>query len=228
MNRRMIALAVATILSMFATQSEAEVVFDNGAPDQSGGYYASSNYPYTIAATRIQVAPSGLAFNGMNWWGGYDGNSLPGRESFTLSVFNPAMTLLESRPIENLARQATGFTIQDSYTEYAYGGDFAEVALSAGDYFIGLSNAQTGGSIWFWEKTSLAPIFGERSYNTLSGVWSEEVTFALAFQVTQAVPEIDPATGGSALSLVAGVLAMIEQRRRRAAIVARSSWPDDH
>jgi hypothetical protein len=30
-----------------------------------------------------------------------------------------------------------------------------------------------------------------------------------------AVPEIDPATGGSALSLGAGVLAMIEQRRRR-------------
>jgi len=29
------------------------------------------------------------------------------------------------------------------------------------------------------------------------------------------VPEIDPATGGSALSLVAGVLAMVEQRRRR-------------
>jgi hypothetical protein len=34
------------------------------------------------------------------------------------------------------------------------------------------------------------------------------------------VPEIDPATGGSALSLVAGVLAMIEQRRRRAMVVA--------
>ena len=30
-----------------------------------------------------------------------------------------------------------------------------------------------------------------------------------------AVPEIDPATGSSALSLVAGVLAMVEQRRRR-------------
>ena len=37
---------------------------------------------------------------------------------------------------------------------------------------------------------------------------------------SSAVPEIDPATGSSALSLVAGVLAMIEQRRRRAAIVA--------
>jgi len=35
-----------------------------------------------------------------------------------------------------------------------------------------------------------------------------------------AVPEIDPARGGSALSLVAGVLAMIEQRRRLKAEVA--------
>ena len=35
-----------------------------------------------------------------------------------------------------------------------------------------------------------------------------------------AVPEIDPATGSSALSLVAGVLAMVEQRRRRAMLVA--------
>ena len=35
-----------------------------------------------------------------------------------------------------------------------------------------------------------------------------------------AVPEIDPATGGSALSHVAGVLAKIEQRRRRATLVA--------
>jgi hypothetical protein len=34
------------------------------------------------------------------------------------------------------------------------------------------------------------------------------------------VPEIDIATGSSALSLVAGVLAMIEQRRRRATLVA--------
>jgi hypothetical protein len=34
------------------------------------------------------------------------------------------------------------------------------------------------------------------------------------------VPEIDPATGSSALLLVAGVLAMIEQRRRRATLVA--------
>ena len=218
MNRRMIALAVATILSMFATQSEAEVVFDNGAPDQSGGYYADSNYEYTIAATRIQVAPSGLTFNGMNWWGGYAyGNSLPGSESFTLVVFNPAMTFLESRPIENLARQATGSSIQGSYTEYAYGGDFAEVALSAGDYFIGLSNAQTGPDIWFWERTSLAPMFGERTFYSPLGTWTDNPTRALAFQFTQSVPEIDPAGMGSILALVGSSLGILERRRRRTA-----------
>jgi hypothetical protein len=38
--------------------------------------------------------------------------------------------------------------------------------------------------------------------------------------VNAAVPEINPATGGSALSLVAGVLAMVEQRRRKRAAAA--------
>jgi hypothetical protein len=48
------------------------------------------------------------------------------------------------------------------------------------------------------------------------------VGFRLASPVSgpSGVPEIDPAMGSSALSLVAGVLAMIEQRRRRAALVA--------
>ena len=41
------------------------------------------------------------------------------------------------------------------------------------------------------------------------------------------VPEIDPATGGTAISLITGVLAVIEQRHRRATRVARSSRPID-
>lgn len=40
------------------------------------------------------------------------------------------------------------------------------------------------------------------------------------FFVPSPVPEIDPATGSSALSLVAGMLAMIEHRRRRATLAA--------
>ena len=44
-------------------------------------------------------------------------------------------------------------------------------------------------------------------------------TYNMQIQVA-VVPEIDPAMGGSALSLIAGVLAMIEQRRRRDKLVA--------
>jgi len=40
-------------------------------------------------------------------------------------------------------------------------------------------------------------------------------TFTVSAASPSPVPEIDPATGGSALSLVAGLLAMVEQRRRR-------------
>jgi len=37
------------------------------------------------------------------------------------------------------------------------------------------------------------------------------------------VPEIDPASAGSAASLVAGVLAMVEQRRRRRVVPTGSA-----
>jgi hypothetical protein len=59
-------------------------------------------------------------------------------------------------------------------------------------------------------------------YSLDAATEAEDIGFRLASSVSgpSGVPEIDPATGGSALSLVAGVLAMIEQRRRRATLVA--------
>ena len=41
----------------------------------------------------------------------------------------------------------------------------------------------------------------------------------------QGVPEIDPVTGSSAMTLIAGVLAMFEQRRRRGATGTMAGWP---
>jgi hypothetical protein len=56
--------------------------------------------------------------------------------------------------------------------------------------------------------------FNDFSPTAVDGAWT------IGTATPSAVPEIDPAMGGSALSLVAGVLAMIEQRRRRAMLVA--------
>ena len=71
--------------------------------------------------------------------------------------------------------------------------------------------------------------YGGLTFSGLDGVWtalfgSQQLTFSeLTGQLrftTNSVPEIDPATGSSALSLIAGVVALIEQRRRRAKVVA--------
>ena len=64
-------------------------------------------------------------------------------------------------------------------------------------------------------------VSSSRSYLTVTWLENIRIGFRLASPVSaSAVPEIDPATGSSAISLVAGVLAMIEQRRRRAALSA--------
>ena len=64
--------------------------------------------------------------------------------------------------------------------------------------------------------------YGGASLSGMGGIWTtvigeqrltfSELTGRLSFT---AVPEIDPATGGSVLSLVTGMLALLEQRRRR-------------
>jgi hypothetical protein len=54
---------------------------------------------------------------------------------------------------------------------------------------------------------------GGASYSAPGNLLSMQVTGSAA---SAGVPEIDPATGSTALSLVAGLLAMMEQRRRRA------------
>ncbi len=64
---------------------------------------------------------------------------------------------------------------------------------------------------------------GTGSYGSYDGVASGTMTtyrnVIVSYTYTpSAVPEIEPATGSSDLSLVAGVLAMIEQRRRRATL----------
>jgi hypothetical protein len=80
-------------------------------------------------------------------------------------------------------------------------------------YSVAENSAHTGNGFvsGFWQGGNSGSY-----WNSYPGLTIKMSVFA----APSAVPEIDPATGGSALSLVAGVLAMIEQRRRRAMLVA--------
>ena len=84
------------------------------------------------------------------------------------------------------------------------------------------SGPAAAGILTFTNYTTSSGLGG----NSVYGVYASGSTVyaatagGLSIATIAAVPEIDPVTGGSALSLVAGVLAMIEQRRRRATLVA--------
>lgn len=224
MKRPSHSLVVAAIIAIFsAPHGEATVVFDNGAPNQDSGFFASNLNPngWVTAATKIHVGNSGLSFNGLNWWGGYyEYNGVPTTESFTLSVFDPALSLVEARAITNLSRTSTGSAISWTWAEYHYAGDFDRIDLAEGDYYVGLSNTEAGnpsGSYWMWE-TSGYGINSTQSYNQTFGMWSSLYDYNLAFQATlSAVPEIDPAGMGSVLALVTGALGVLERRRLKAA-----------
>jgi autotransporter-associated beta strand protein len=88
-------------------------------------------------------------------------------------------------------------------------GHFSSVVSTGTGAYAGLTFSGVGGT---WTRVVGAQ---QLTFSEVTG----RLTFALA-----AVPEIDPATGSSALALVAGMLAMIEQRReqrrRRAKVAA--------
>ncbi len=73
----------------------------------------------------------------------------------------------------------------------------------------------TMGGLSYTGKINGSFVFNSANYSP-----SNNGVYTIGTATPSAVPEIDPAMGSSALSLVAGVLAMIEQRRRRATLVA--------
>ncbi|MSR25469.1 MAG: hypothetical protein EXS06_00405 [Planctomycetaceae bacterium] len=128
-----------------------------------------------------------------------------------------------------------------TFGDGAVGGKFADIAsgpmlqVTGGrGIYDGISTEWTSISGKFafydvmdstWLSTTMSEMGFVASPPTTIYTWgsagvNETVTVLFSEPTPSAVPEIDPATGGSALSLVAGVLAMIEQRRRRAMLVA--------
>lgn len=99
--------------------------------------------------------------------------------------------------------------LTDVTTAFASAGGGFEVGalaiLSNGDIIAG-SPSGSGGTIYdFAANGTLLGSFAT-GFGQIGGI---------AVVSTAAVPEIDPAMGGSALALVAGLMAMVEQRRRR-------------
>jgi len=135
-------------------------------------------------------------------------------------AFNAAQ-LLDGMHVWNYSEwQTLARGVSQTDIEFYRGGNLV-ATLTAQTLTQAPSGGYTGGS----------PTYAGESYSFGQTILADHVKFTnmtnwggdligLSEIRFNAVPEIDPAMGGSALSLVAGVLAMIEQRRRRATLVA--------
>ena len=175
---------------------------------QSGGVLSPGNSPGALAAaaldlqfgstTLMQVIGSGSAagFAGTD----YDqirittSGGLTYGGSLNLNFGNSSQLLFLNGTVFDL------FAFTGSPIDH-----FSSVVSSGTGLYANLNFSRTGG---IWTSTIGGQLL---SFSELTGRLSISGS---------AVPEIDPAMGANALSLIAGVLAMIEQRRRRAALVA--------
>lgn len=107
----------------------------------------------------------------------------------------------------------TALIATDSTLAIPFGSALNLAQPQPGDGNIGWNNAASSTYTMYAYSTFFWYTGSPSSSNIVSGSW-------VIGDSGQSVPEIDPAMGGSALSLVAGFLAMIEQRRRRAMLVA--------
>jgi|GEM_PF-1964908 hypothetical protein len=211
-----VALTVFTITGS-ATQAFAEIVYDvtdyfqgqNGYSIDHQIYHSyielNSTGVFTNDASAIEmwavVASNNTGSDGFGFFGGYPpGNPLG--EGFATLVGTLTATsdglFLDSR---------SQLALYKNINDASDGGIFWANTLPGNQGPISSYTAKYWNRT-FWDSNTFSP--------NIDGVW--QIGTVQFFR--QPVPEIDPATGGSALSLVAGVLAMIEQQRRRRATLA--------
>jgi hypothetical protein len=203
MTRHVRSWAIAALavfaLAGAATPSLAEIIYNvtNYADGQSGwkvsGTITVSGVGTYENDVREITAWNITAKKGLtNWLFANDAGDSPSAEAFGTIEATPSELLLHTGVFFRLFSKST------SPFSYLLWGNGA---------FGGYLTQYTGAieEVALWDTAGLSPVFSPVD----GSAW-----------VVAAVPEIDPATGCSALSLVAGVLAMIEQRRRRATLVA--------
>jgi hypothetical protein len=186
-----ILLVVFAALGLSMTPARAVVVYDGGAPNQFGTFYA---YSPIIEAMSFSLTAGSNTFNGVNFWGGCFGGPTCGTANVTLNFYNSTGgapgSLIDSINVGQANQTLTGLNIQTgqlpAYAEYSYSATFAPQTFTPGvTYFIGITNGGTGPS-WGVENTnSLASV----DYQSFDGGTTWGPTGQNAFELTASVPE---------------------------------------
>jgi hypothetical protein len=186
-----ILLVVLAALGLASTPAKAVVVYEGGAPNQFGTYYAFSPI---IAAMSFSLAAGSNTVSGVNFWGGCNDGGTCGTANITLSFYNSVGggpgSLIDSFNVGQANQTLTGLNISTPavtpFAEYSYSATFAPQTFTAGvTYFIGISNGGTGPT-WGVENTSSPASVDFQSFDG-GTTWTSAGTNA--FELTAAVPE---------------------------------------
>jgi hypothetical protein len=222
---RSIAIAALWVLALAgaAAPSFAETVLSSNMNVATGGQYTGiENTQWKAAPFRTTSVLTRITDVNLDTYdgGGYSGGNLS-VEIWTASNAGPTAFMQSILTSSFLTQPVsiTGLSVMlQPNTDYA--------VVARGNVF----NAQSGFGFDGYLNWGVVSTTTHTGDGFVSGSWasgdsgsswfSDSTTFKMSILAANSVPEIDPATGSSALSVVAGVLAMIEQRRRRATLVA--------
>jgi hypothetical protein len=191
------AIFVSAISIFGSYPAAAAVVFDAGAPDLGGVYYADNATDGTAGAVAIPITfASNTLVNGANFWGGCYPATTCGSANITLSVYSATSSgpgsLLLTENFGSANQTATGKLIGGSggFDEYAYSVSFSPILAPAGIYYLAISDDPSSGR--FGVETTSNPPLGAVDYQKLTSTdpfGTIPANLALDLTYTAAVPE---------------------------------------
>lgn len=175
------------------------VIYNNGAPDQFGTYYADANFFYTMDASTFTLAAGSSTIADATWWGGCAPTEVtcPAGD-FTLSFYTDVAgapgTLIQSYSVgdadQTLTGNSIGCSIGTCFDEYSYSASFGPLTLTPGTtYFFAVGN-NTGETDTWGQETADAFAPSGSHYQFDGTDWSPQLS-TLAYELTgpAAVPE---------------------------------------